>query len=172
MEYTHWFIIYTRPKFEQIVLRELNQKGIESFLPLINSVRQWSDRKKKIEMPLFPGYVFVRLPENRLYEVLSARGAIKFVSFSDEIAKVRDEEIEQVKQLISTKLEIEVSKESVFLEKGETVWLKEGPFAGQTLQFIDYKGGKRGVFHLKSIDKDLLVNIPLHHVEPVGAMIH
>ena len=163
MEPLRWHILYTRPQFERTVYQELGKKGIMAFLPSWLEIRQWSDRKKKISVPLFPGYVFVFLDQKHLHEALMVRGAVKFVSFADEIATVSEEEIERIRLLLSSDLEIEVADELPELQKGDHVFLEEGPLAGQMVEFIECKGKRRGLFKLEAIGKYLLVNLPLRY---------
>ena len=71
-----WHVIYVRPKFERKVFATLLERGVESYLPLKKVVRQWRDRKKKMEVPVFPGYVFVKINRKEIANVYSTNGAI------------------------------------------------------------------------------------------------
>ena len=95
-----WYALYTRSRHEKKVDYQLREKGIESYLPLQRVLRKWSDRKKWVEEPLFRCYVFVHVdPANRL-RALQTFGVVRFVTFSDEPAVVRDDEIENIRRIL------------------------------------------------------------------------
>jgi transcription antitermination factor NusG len=97
MDSHRWYVLYLRSRYEKRVHEELQRRGIESFLPTIMEVRQWSDRKKKVEMPLFPGYDFVRIDLKERVRVLEVDGVVKFVSIGDSRpVPVPDKQIESL----------------------------------------------------------------------------
>ena len=81
-----WIVIYTYPKFEQKIEKELIKIDIETFLPMHEVVRQWSDRKKKLTLPLFPNYLFVRTDSRNRWKVLAIKGVVKFLSNNNQVA--------------------------------------------------------------------------------------
>ena len=168
MKRSAWHIVYTKPQFERTVFTGMIRQGIEAFLPTRIEIRQWSDRKKKVEAPLFPGYVFVKIEEENLYKALMVRGAVNYLSFADEIAVLKEEEIERIKALLDDEFELEVVEPLVDLSVGDHILLEEGPLAGQEVQFIEYKGKKRGLFKFEAIGKHVLVNVPLDTLTPVS----
>ena len=92
----HWYAVMTRPRHEKKVAKELEQNSVVSFLPLASEVRRWSDRQKKVELPLFPGYVFVRLvptAQNKV-SVLRLGGVLHFVGASGHGTPIFDAEID------------------------------------------------------------------------------
>jgi transcription antitermination factor NusG len=97
-----WYAIRTRSRHEKIVVRQLAQQQIQAFLPLATSVSNWSDRRKKVELPLFPGYTFVRIvysPDERV-RVLRAHGDVSFVGNHREAIPIPDAEIESIRTLL------------------------------------------------------------------------
>lgn len=74
----NWYVVYTKPKWEKKVAEQLRNKGIECYCPLITQVRQWSDRKKKVEVPLFNSYVFVQLPDSERNAVFQSVGVVRY----------------------------------------------------------------------------------------------
>ena len=78
---TKWYAVYTRPRFEKQVVKALLDQGIEGYLPLIKTMRQWSDRKKMVEVPLFSSYVFVHINRSAYDQVLQTQGVVKYISF-------------------------------------------------------------------------------------------
>ena len=91
-----WFAVQTRSRHEKMAARQLQAQGFATFLPLSVEVRQWSDRRKVVEMPLFPGYVFLQmvyLPEQRL-RVLTTEGVVNFVGVHSQGVPFPDKQIE------------------------------------------------------------------------------
>ena len=125
-----WFAIYTRPKAEKKVNEQLVRTGIETYLPLKKELRQWKDRKKWIELPLFTSYIFVRVISKEYYEITRViHGFVKFVTIGGSKIAVRDVEIETIKKLLKHSANnIEVSNETFKLnQEGE---IKMGFAAG------------------------------------------
>lgn len=125
----NWYVVYTKPKWEKKVAQQLIEKGIECYCPLITKVRQWSDRKKKIEVPLFNSYVFVRLAEAERNLVFQSSGAVRYLFWLGKPAIVRDEEINAIRKWLTTPDKYEISVSS--LQVGDKVVLESGPFKSQ-----------------------------------------
>jgi transcriptional antiterminator RfaH len=125
----NWYVVYTKPKWEKKVAEQLEQRGIECYCPLVTQVRQWSDRKKKVELPLFNSYIFVRLTEAERNLVFQSSGVVRYLFWLGKPAIVRDEEIATIKKWLShpDKCEILVSS----LQIGDKVILESGPFKSQ-----------------------------------------
>ena len=85
----NWYVVYTKPRWEKKVVEQLNQKGIECYCPLITQVRQWSDRKKKVDVPLFNSYVFVHLEESDRNSVFLSSGVVRYLFWLGKLAVVR-----------------------------------------------------------------------------------
>ena len=125
----NWYVVYTKPKWEKKVAEQLNKMGIECYCPLITQVRQWSDRKKKVEVPLFNSYVFVHLAENDRNEVFRASGAVRYLFWLGKPAIVRDEEISTIKKWLAVSDQYEISVAT--LQVGDKFILESGPFKSQ-----------------------------------------
>jgi transcriptional antiterminator NusG len=125
-----WYALYVKSRHEFVSLSELSQKGIETFLPSIKKPRQWKDRKKIVEFPLFPGYLFVRVqpsPE-KLLNVLKTRGVVTFISLSSgNPSTVPDEEMDSLKLLVESGEELDIYPH---LKEGTEVVVKRGPLKG------------------------------------------
>src|SRR4030095_15688867 len=93
-ERLQWYATYTNARHEKYVSRQLSERGIESYLPTNHSVRRWKDRRKELDLPLFPGYVFVYLSIKDRLRVLQIPGVVRFVSFSGSPAPLESQEIE------------------------------------------------------------------------------
>lgn len=126
----NWYVVYTKPKWEKKVAEQLKKIGIECYCPLITQVRQWSDRKKKIEVPLFNSYVFVQLAEVDRNLVFQSAGAVRYLFWLGKPAIVRDEEINIIKKGLDGSDTCEVSL--VPFQVGDKIELDSGPFSTQT----------------------------------------
>ncbi|MFV8341113.1 UpxY family transcription antiterminator [Flavobacterium sp. XS2P39] len=126
----NWYVVYTKPKWEKKVAEQLKKFGIECYCPLITVVRQWSDRKKKVEVPLFNSYVFVQLQDSDRNLVFQSAGAVRYLFWLGKPAIVRDEEISIIKKGLDGPDSCEVSV--VPFQVGDTIELESGPFSSQT----------------------------------------
>ena len=94
-----WFVIYTKPRNEKKVTEQLLAIGIDAFCPMITTIKQWSDRKKKVSAPLINSYVFVQLDEVDRYKVFDVPGVVRYVHWLKKPAIVRENEIQSLKEL-------------------------------------------------------------------------
>ncbi|KIC03424.1 antitermination protein NusG [Flavobacterium sp. JRM] len=125
----NWYVVYTKPKWEKKVADQLNKIGITCYCPLITQIRQWSDRKKKIEVPLFNSYVFVQLEDLDRNLVFQTPGVIRYLFWLGKPAIVRDEEINVIKNSLSSPIISEVSL--VPFKIGDKIKLDSGVFSNQ-----------------------------------------
>ncbi|RTY84392.1 UpxY family transcription antiterminator [Flavobacterium sp. GSP27] len=125
----NWYVVYTKPKWEKKVAEQLQKIGVECYCPLVTQMRQWSDRKKKVEVPLFNSYVFVQLEDLKRNLVFQSVGAVRYLYWLGKPAIVRDEEIEVIKKWLNTSDCVDLTVASYQI--GETIQLESGPFADQ-----------------------------------------
>ena len=109
----NWYVVYTKPRWEKKVARQLEQKGIEHYCPLTRVQRQWSDRKKIVLEPLFSAYVFVRLEETEQTPVKQTDGVMNFVYWLKKPAIIRDEEIDTIKRFLNEYQIVKLEKSTV-----------------------------------------------------------
>src|ERR1700684_1492229 len=122
-----WYALYTCPRHEKRVVQQIERHRISCFLPLYRSVRRWKDRRKELELALFPGYVFVRMAlENRL-QVLQLPGVVRLVSFNGQPAALPSDEVEALQRRLSDGLRIEPHP---YLRAGRRVRVRSGPMQG------------------------------------------
>jgi len=93
----HWYAAYLHPRREKSVARQMQERGLHWFLPLYRSVRRWKDRRKEIELVLFPGYVFIYIALQDRLRVLQLPGVVRFVSFGGQPASLPDREVETLR---------------------------------------------------------------------------
>lgn len=125
----NWYVLYTKPKWEKKVADKLNQIGIECYCPLITQVKQWSDRKKKIEVPLFNSYVFVQLEDNERNSVFEVSGVVRYLFWLGKPAIVKDGEIDIIKTSLKSPNISEISVTAI--QVGDRIKLETGAFSNQ-----------------------------------------
>lgn len=126
----NWYVVYTKPKWEKKVADKLKQLGIECYCPLITQVKQWSDRKKKIEVPLFNSYVFVQLPDSERNSVFQVSGVVRYLFWLGKPAIVKEHEIENIKTSLTSTNISEVSVSA--MQVGDKIKLESGAFSNQS----------------------------------------
>ncbi len=160
-----WYALYTSPRAEKKVSLRLEERKVEHYLPLHKTLKQWSDRKKWVEEPLFKSYLFVKISEAQYYDVLNINGVVKYVSFGGKAATVPDRQIETIRRLLMEQVPLEVSYER--LQEGAPVEVVAGPLMGTLGELISYRGDKRLAVKIHTIDTTLLVSIPENFIEPI-----
>ena len=152
-----WYAIYVRSKHEKNVHSALLNKGIESSLPLKTVIRQWSDRKKKVQLPMFRGYVFVKINLNiDKLNVLQTPGIVKFIHFRNQIPAIPEEQIFWLDALLSS--ESEINYETQYLPGNEAEVIA-GPFKGLKGKVIKRKSVFRVVLWIDIITQGVSVEI-------------
>ena len=123
-----WFAIYTRPKNEKKVAEQLFKLGIDVYCPMVTQMKQWSDRKKKVESPLISSYVFVNLDEKDRNTVFEVHGIVRYLYWLGKPAVVQDHEIALLKDSLKGILS---SVEVQGLQPGDSLTISKGPFQGK-----------------------------------------
>lgn len=135
-----WYVIYTKPKSEKKVAKHLEAVNIENYCPTIMEVKQWSDRIKRIEVPLFKSYVFVRLNEKDREKVFQFPGTVRYLYWLGKPAVVKDKEIQTIKDWLNDDCYDEFKIEG--LVPGKRVLIKNGALKDQ-YGVVKHVGGKR-----------------------------
>jgi transcription antitermination factor NusG len=154
-----WYAAYTRPRAEKQVYKRLMETGIETFLPLQKTIRKWSDRKKIVEKPLLSSYVFVKTIEKQFPAVYKTDGLVKFVSFEGHPVPIPQNQIDNLRLLVNSNAEIEVSSEH--FEEGDNVEVFSGSLSGLTGELVEIRGRKKVIVRINSLKKNIVVTIPL-----------
>jgi transcription elongation factor/antiterminator RfaH len=160
-----WFAVYVKSRSEKKVFKLLEDIGIESFLPLITRVKQWSDRKKKVEEPLFRSYLFVNIPLSDYYTVLNVNGVVKFITFEKKPVPVPDNQIIAIKEYLSdTELQ---SIDYEDFKEGEQVRIKSGQMKDLIGRFVKINGKHRVIIDIEAVGQSIPINIARSNVEAV-----
>ena len=125
----NWYVVYTKPKWEKKVAERLNEIGITAYCPLITKISEWSDRKKKIQVPLFNSYIFIQIEEKDRNSIFEISGTIRYLFWLGKPAIVKENEIQIIQNWLSTPdiFEVMVAK----WQKGDKIVLDSGPFVTQ-----------------------------------------
>ncbi|MDN3202791.1 UpxY family transcription antiterminator [Algoriphagus sediminis] len=165
MEELNWYVMYTASRSEKKVANRLKERGWEVYLPIVEELRQWSDRKKKVQKALFNGYVFVKTRRNQLWECLQVPGAVKFVHFSGEHATIDEKVIDVIKRVVATGVDVETDGSDI--EPGEKVKVIAGPLQHMTGECIEKGNKDYFVIRVPGIDQNMLINVPRKYLEVI-----
>jgi transcription antitermination factor NusG len=160
----NWRALYVYSRHEKKVFSRLNEIGIDAYLPLVRTLKQWSDRKKWVEEPLIKGYVFVNVSEKERGMVFVVEGVVNYLRFQGKDALVRDEEIYALKKLIEYGYNFEATDSQLNFRKGDYVLINHGPLKG--IKGIVTKSPKNAKIELEltSLKKLIRVEVPLECV--------
>lgn len=152
-----WYPVYTNPRAEKKACQALEKKGIQTYLPIRRQLRVWSDRKKWVYEPLIKSYIFVFITEREQTEVLMTKGIARFIYFGGKVASMPERQINDLKLLTASSLEMEITEES--LQPGEKIVVKAGPLKGLTGEIISYRSQKQLVLRLENLGCSIIIQI-------------
>jgi transcription antitermination factor NusG len=158
-----WYAAYTCANHEKRVREQLEQRHVESFLPVYETIRRWKDRRMRLQLPLFPGYVFVRMAVLDRLCVLQVPGVVRLVEFNGKLSALPDEEIEALKEGLAGGVRAEPH---LFLTVGRRVRVKRGPFEGRQGILLRRKGKLRLVLSIELIMRSVVIDVDTADVEP------
>lgn len=162
-----WYAVYTVVRNEKAVNSLFLKKNIETFLPLREVVNQWKDRRKKVHIPLFPGYIFVRIFDNDSYSILSilnTKGVVRILNSNGSFLAVPDQQIDSVKRLLEANVEYDPYR---YLVEGKEVTLISGPLHGVSGKILERKGQKWLIVSIDIINRSVSVKVDPADVELV-----
>jgi transcription antitermination factor NusG len=160
-----WFALHVRARQEKTAAWALHNKGFEQFLPTYLEARRWSDRMKKLEVPLFPGYVFCRLDLRQRLAALKTPGVMAIVGIGKDPTPVENSEIAALQAIMRTNLP---AVPWPFLQVGHRVRIEAGPLAGVEGILADFKSRGRLVVSVTLLQRSVLVDIERLQVIPIG----
>jgi transcriptional antiterminator NusG len=159
-----WFAVRTRPRHEKMVNKQLETNGIETYLPVSTQVRSWSDRRKAVDFPLFPGYLFVHTPasaQSRM-RVFQARGVVGFVGPRNEATSIPAEQIEAVRCMLQAQAEC---RPHPYLNVGQRVRIRNGALRGLEGILVRVAGNHSLVVSVDLIQKSASIRLDGYEVE-------
>ena len=162
-----WYACYTRARHEKQVADLLEQRQIESYLPLIPRERQWKDRKKLVDFPLFPSYVFGRFTLADVHRVLSLPGVATIVRVKSQPIAIPEEDLENIRRFVKAIGESGFEPKPVpFVHEGERVRVREGPFRGVVGIVLELRNRGRILVGLEAIGQGMEIDIDAQMLEP------
>ncbi len=165
---TRWYALYTRSRYEKRAYALLKETGVDCYLPLVKTWRIWSDRKKQVETPLLPSYLFVRTDVadyHKYYKILNTFGVVRFIMFEGKAVAIPDAQIAALQRLNSQGVDMQCLDESP--EPGTPVKVTQGPMKGFTGEVVSVGKNKKLILRLDTLDKCITLNIPLAMVSTI-----
>jgi transcription antitermination factor NusG len=161
----HWYAAYTIANHEKRVRGQLEERSVESFLPVYESVRHWKDRRMRLQIPLFAGYVFLRMALVDRLRVLQVPSIVRLVGFNGRLSALPDEEIEGLKKGLASGIRVEPHP---FLTAGRRVRITAGPFEGREGILIRRRGNLRVILSVQLILRSVAVDVDIADVQPLS----
>ena len=160
----NWYALYVRARHEKKVEQQLQRIHVQTYLPLRRVLRQWSDRKKWIDQPLFSSYIFIQTDEKGRYNALRTFGAVKIISFNGKPAVVQKSEIENIKNILR---ENPSAESCPILSAGDRVLVIRGPLTGLQGNLLEIKNKHRLVVAIDSIKQAMCFDVDISDINVV-----
>ena len=147
----HWYAVATRSRHEKAVAEQLWQKDVECFLPLQEILSKWKDRYKKVQLPLFPGYLFVHVPiQERRLDILKVPSVVRIIGFEGQPSPIPEDQLESLKRLVFSTLPYDPYP---YLEAGDSVEIIRGSLTGLRGTLLEKKGIYRFILSIDLIQQ-------------------
>ena len=160
-----WYAIHTRSRHEKQVDLFLSERGIETFLPLVHTLSRRRDRKSYVDIPLFPGYMFVCTDKERLFDVKFTRGVTRIIGTDiDAPTPIPDKQILDIKAIMETEVQLDPFP---YLKKGRMVRVKAGPLKGLEGILVERKGHYKLVIRIDLLQKGAAAEVFISDIEPI-----
>ncbi|HEX4487530.1 MAG TPA: UpxY family transcription antiterminator [Terriglobales bacterium] len=160
-----WFAVQTKPRHEKRAAMELKEKGVEVFLPLLTAIHHWSDRRRQVEVPLFGGYLFVRIQDDAAQRVtvLRTQGALRFVGMRGTGVEVPEEDIQAIQTLLQERVAFTACP---FVNIGQKVRIRGGSLDGLRGILTAVNDDRSLIVSVESIQRSLQFRIDGYNLEP------
>jgi len=161
-----WYAVHTRSRHEKQVDLFLSERGVETFLPLVHTLSRRRDRKKYVDIPLFPGYLFVFTEKERLlFDVKYTRGVTRIIGTDiDAPTPIPDKQILDIKSIMETEVKLDPFP---YLKKGRMVRVKSGPLKGLEGILVERKGHYKLVIKIDLLQKGAAAEVYISDIEPI-----
>ena len=158
-----WIAVYTKSRHEKVVIQELENKNIEAYCPIFKERRQWSDRKRWVEFPLFRSYVFAKIELKNSIYILQTMGVHHIIKFQGNISIIPDEIIQNIKSMIDGGFTVEQVE---YFVKGDEVKVVDGPLKGMEGIVVKIKNENKLVLKVAAIHQAIAVQIHPGYLKP------
>ena len=152
----NWYAIVVKPQAERVVEVLLGQKNYETFFPVVSTERRWSDRTKRVDVALFPGYVFCRFDHDRRLPIMTTPGVREIVGFGRHAAPVDDAELTALRIVLASGASVERCD---YLQAGDAVEVTKGPMQGLRGSLLEVKGSCRVVLSVELLQRSVSVEM-------------
>ncbi len=165
-----WYACYTRARHEKRVDGYLTRNGVESYLPMVPRLRQWKDRKKWVNWPMFPSYVFARFTLGRMHDILVVPGVSTIVRTHGYPAPIPEEELQNLRRFADAALAAGVCPDPVpLVAEGDWVRITDGAFRGVEGRVVERRGRRRVLVGLRPIGRGLEVDVEARLLQVIPA---
>lgn len=161
-----WYVIKTLSRAEKKTAERMTAAGYKVYLPLQTTIKQWSDRKKKIEIPLIPGVLFVYCLESELLKLYDIQGIYSILKLSGKYAIAREKEINNIKQLLKDQVALE-EEDFETINKGALIEVIQGPLQGIIATSIEHQRNYKIIIQFESIGRQFVVHVPRSQVRKI-----
>jgi transcription termination/antitermination protein NusG len=159
-----WYAVYTVVRHEKAANTALKEKQIDTFLPLREVISQWKDRRKRVLLPLFPGYLFVNTTLDYKLDILNTPGIVRILGISGTPASIPDDQIESIRKLLDSKVPFDPYP---YLKEGKRVIVTHGPLEGVVGRIVKRKGSNKLLLSVDLIKRAVSVEVEMEIVEPL-----
>ncbi len=160
-----WYAVHTRSRHEKQVDLFLSERGVETFLPLVHTLSRRRDRKNYVDIPLFPGYLFVFAEKESLYDVKYTRGVTRIIGTDLDVpTPIPDRQIQDIKSVMETEVQLDPFP---YLKKGRMVRVKSGPLKGLEGILVERKGHYKLVIRIDLLQKGAVAEVYISDIEPI-----
>lgn len=165
-DYKGWYVLCVKSFHERKIYDQLLESSIEAFLPLVETIRKWSDRKKVILKPLFPSYVFVNINSSlEFYKALSVNGAYTYIRFGQDYAKVAEKEIKKIKLLVGEKDITNIEITGQLPQVGDIRKITYGSLYGLECEILKADTAKKIRVRIESLHQNITAIIPSYFLD-------
>lgn len=165
---TGWYILYTRPRHEKAVAKRLAETETRYYLPTTKVLRVWCDRKRFVEAPLFPSYIFVFLETSEQYNnALDIDSVLHYVRFGKEVARVSETVISNIQLVLENGQDLEVSLD--YIKPGQQLCIQRGPLTGLSGEIVRVNGAQKILVRVNLLQRNLLITLPAEDLMAISA---
>lgn len=163
-----WYAVYVKSRCEKKTCQMLKDKHIENYLPLISRLRQWSDRKKMVEEPLFQSYIFVRTDLKDYYEILNTPGIVRFVCFEGRPVPIPENQLVAVRSYVGDFDGEENIADFQELREGKLVKIVHGSMHGLVGRLVEIRGRQRLIVNIEAVGQCLPISVSRYQIEALS----
>jgi len=158
-----WYALYTKSRNEKKAFESLTSAGIEAYLPLIKTLKQWSDRKKWVEEPLFRSYIFVHIDKSEYFKVLNIIGIVRYITFEGKAVPIPENQIQAIKQYVGN--DFEPLDDIKDFNVGDKVEVIKGSLMGLQGRLISIKNKQKVKIEIDAISQSVYLSVPKSFLE-------